>query len=172
MNDAEQTLLKSLLARGRTVRMPVTGQSMHPVIRNEDIVDIAPVALGRYNEPPPLSLRAGRIALCAPIPGKLVLHRLVSVNRNQQGQWWIQTASDRSAVCDPPWPIHSVLGIAVRTCRADGTGRIFFDSPLQRLHARVILARGRLRRSLRAWRQKLRSAVRQGLGAIPPGVRG
>ncbi len=65
-----------ILRSGRGFRFRACGSSMHPVIRNGDIISIKPADAK--------SIQIGEIAFCVPVPGRVVVHR-VSAKRQIAG---------------------------------------------------------------------------------------
>jgi hypothetical protein len=65
-------LAREVLAKGRRFRFKALGYSMHPFIRNGDILTVSP--------PPARGLAAGDVAaVVQPESGKLVIHRVTRV---------------------------------------------------------------------------------------------
>ncbi len=95
-------LLKAVTERGRPFRFRAPGFSMHPFIRNGDIITIAPLPPGR---PGPGDV----VAFVRPGTGKLVVHRVVG---RTDGGYLIR--GDNNDEPDGLIPAESVLGIVVR----------------------------------------------------------
>lgn len=94
-------LLTDLLSRGLTCEIRMRGRSMHPAIRDGDLVMLRPLD--------DQDLRPGDILLCASPEGRLFCHRLVRVIK-QGGQRWVQTWGDAVPWPDRPIPLANVLG--------------------------------------------------------------
>jgi signal peptidase I len=62
-------LSAQILRSGKTLRFRASGGSMSPLVRDGDIVLVAPVA--------PSALRVGDVVLCSSAPGRIVVHRVV-----------------------------------------------------------------------------------------------
>jgi len=95
VNEFEPTL-REVLAAGRAARFRAEGDSMHPVIRSGDYVQVVPCA--------PSELRRGDIILASTGRG-LTAHRIVRFSRRG-----IITRGDNSLRSDPPVDPASVLG--------------------------------------------------------------
>ncbi len=66
-------LVRAVLGKGLSFRFRATGYSMHPFIRNGDIVKVAPVANGFAD--------VGDVLACElPVSAKFVVHRVVRKN--------------------------------------------------------------------------------------------
>lgn len=68
-------ILDAVLARGTSVRFQARGFSMHPLIRDRDVVTVSPL--------PQRGLRAGDlIAFRRPANGSLILHRILHAGQD------------------------------------------------------------------------------------------
>ena len=73
---ALREFLQSVLAKGASFRFKARGFSMHPFIKDGEVVTVSPVPGGR--------LHAGDVvAFCHPQSGRLVVHRILK--KNPQG---------------------------------------------------------------------------------------
>ncbi|MBN1483584.1 MAG: S24/S26 family peptidase [Chloroflexia bacterium] len=137
-------LTGELLRRDHTVRLRVRGWSMHPAIRDGEVVRIAPIRNRR--------LCLGQVLLCLGAAGRPFVHRLVR-RRWSEGQSLLCLASD----CFPgpaEWiAARQVLGRVVAIER--GGRRIPLDGP-----------RGRLR----GWTWMLLRPLRPFLGRLRQGI--
>lgn len=68
-------LCSDFLTMGKSVRFTAHGSSMHPLVRNGDILLVEP----SWNN----SLRVGAIVLCRVSSGRVVVHRVIHKRRNQ-----------------------------------------------------------------------------------------
>jgi ribosomal protein S18 acetylase RimI-like enzyme len=75
-NDEQREFLCQILASGAAARLPVRGASMHPFIRDKDVLVIA-------RGDPALSQPGDVAAFIHPDDGRLVIHRLIS--RSESG---------------------------------------------------------------------------------------
>lgn len=91
-----EATLRDLLASGHAARFRAEGDSMHPVIRGGDYVQVVPCAASE--------LRRGDIILAATARG-LTAHRIVRFSRRG-----IVTRGDNSLRADPPVDAANVLG--------------------------------------------------------------
>lgn len=111
-----ENLARELLGNGRKLRFQARGNSMWPLIRSGDWLDVQPV--------PGESLRRGDILLCSPEPGKLVAHRLVKIQAGTAGKIY-HTRGDAARRPGETLSARDVLGLVVairrqgRVIRAD-----------------------------------------------------
>ncbi|HEY0160546.1 MAG TPA: S24/S26 family peptidase [Thermoanaerobaculia bacterium] len=91
--DAAAVII-DLLQRGHAVEFRVRGDSMHPVIREDDAVHVEPVR----------EVEAGDVALTLAERG-LTAHRVVSVLNGI-----VVTRGDNATSDDDPLPLERVLG--------------------------------------------------------------
>jgi len=98
-------LLGDLLARDTAVRFTVTGNSMRPRLAGGATVLLRRVSSDR--------IRRGDLVLCRQ-PGtlgqRLILHRVVAIQRRRSGSILLQTQGDALAAPDPPVTGAQVLG--------------------------------------------------------------
>ena len=93
-----------LLSLGFGVRFRAPGTSMHPTIRNGDVITVEPVA--------PTKLKRGDIILYRFRPG-FIAHRIVNIDeRDGWGRTFI-LRGDASTTCDDPVEADQVLGKVV-----------------------------------------------------------
>ncbi len=86
-----------LLAGGMSVEIPVTGESMSPLIRGSDVVTLAPV-LGR-------DVRLGDVVAFPRPDGRLVIHRVVALEGDR-----LRTRGDAVAAADAWMDRQSLIG--------------------------------------------------------------
>ncbi len=104
-NRGQMELLRALGERGVPLRTMVCGFSMHPFIRNRDVLTIAPL----INRPP----RTGEVvAFTHPVTGRLVIHR---VTAKKGGRWLLR--GDNSLKADGLVGSGDILGSVVRVER-------------------------------------------------------
>lgn len=115
-------LLKAMAPQGVTCRFEARGASMHPFVRDGDIVDIAAVSR--------LLPQVGRIAVFLhENSGRLFVHRVIG-----RIGVHLQTKGDNCAVLDPSFAVSDTLGIVTRVERG-GRSRWFGNGP-----ERVVIA--------------------------------
>ena len=94
-----QEILDAVLSRGASARFQARGFSMHPFIRDFDVVTVSPL--------PRRSLRAGDvIAFRQPCSGSLVLHRIQRV-----GPEGLLVRGDNLPAPDGLVSVHDVIGL-------------------------------------------------------------
>lgn len=101
-------LLQAVLARGVALRFRARGFSMHPFIRDGDVL-IVSTSRGRAPRPGDV------LALCHPETGRLVVHRVLA--RRLQG---LLIRGDNTPLSDGVVPAEKVLG---RVTRVERQGR-------------------------------------------------
>lgn len=87
-------VIVDLLRRGHAVRFQVRGDSMHPVIRDDDYVHVEPIA----------SLHVGDVVLALAERG-LTAHRVIG----REGDM-VLMRGDNAREADPPLPESRVIG--------------------------------------------------------------
>ena len=116
--DAAEVII-DLLQRGHAVEFRVRGDSMHPTIREDDVVHVEPVS----------QVAAGDVVLVH-APRGLTAHRVVSIDGGA-----VITRGDNAPEDDDPVPVSRVLGRVewvVRRGRKRGVGKPWW-SVLRRL---------------------------------------
>jgi phage repressor protein C with HTH and peptisase S24 domain len=117
--DAAEVIV-DLLQRGHAVEFRVRGDSMHPVIRDEDVMHVEPVR----------EVATGDVVLVQAERG-LTAHRVVSVLEGV-----VVTRGDNAPEADDPLPVARVLGRVewvVRRGRKRGVGPSIVAEMLRRL---------------------------------------
>jgi hypothetical protein len=109
---AASPVIRALLEEGLAVRFRASGDSMHPALRDGDILIVEPVSAGR--------VRRGNVVL-AQLKRGLTAHRVVAVTRDGDGRRWFTTRGDGVQECDAPFGPSSLLGIVTT---ADRNGRL------------------------------------------------
>jgi Peptidase S24-like len=144
-------LAGELLQCDHTVRLRVRGRSMHPAIRDGEVVWIAPV-MGE-------GLRVGQVVLFRGTNGRPIIHRIVS-RQQAGGGWRFLIASDYASVPGEWVSAAQILGRVValertgRRIALDGlTGRVWGWAWGLLRPLRPVLGR------LRAWANRLAGRV-------------
>jgi signal peptidase I len=102
-------VMEDVLIGGASVRVRVTGRSMHPFLVSGDVVTLEPVAGG--------SVRMGNVILSRRASAGPVLHRVIGT----APAGGIRTRGDALRLEDEPVAAADVLGRVVRVEKADGT---------------------------------------------------
>jgi uncharacterized repeat protein (TIGR01451 family) len=100
-SPAFETVARELLNKGLSLRFEARGSSMHPVIRDHEVVIVTPVIVSK--------LRSGDIVLTKGHSG-FKAHRLVSVDHHEN---LFITRGDCSQQDDPPVRSNQILGVVV-----------------------------------------------------------
>ena len=101
-------LHRDILSRGRHIRLRVKGDSMLPMLRDGDVVDVLQVSPGQ--------LRIGDLLLIETKGGGLLLHRYLT-SRVRGGRVWLITKGDASREVDTPISPEQVRGRVVQINR-------------------------------------------------------
>lgn len=119
--ESLKDLPEELLKKGLKVRVKVSGNSMFPLLRNGDLVQVDPLG----SEP----LKRGMV-VCIQLQKEYVLHRIFQIT----GSLHIVTRADFYSMPDQAVPRDQVLGVAVRRWKGgnvEGKGvRVRRYSPL------------------------------------------
>ncbi|MDX9787071.1 MAG: S24/S26 family peptidase [Desulfobacterales bacterium] len=92
-------LLSAVMAKGGYFRFKARGTSMHPFIRDGDVITLSAVTAGT-------GLHVGDIAaVLHPVSGKLIVHRVIRKRGTR-----VQTKGDNSKLADESVPVSAVLG--------------------------------------------------------------
>jgi signal peptidase I len=106
-------LSADLLGHGYRVRFRPKGESMHPTIKNGEVVVVEPVE--------PCRVRRGDIVLYKSVArGRVIAHRVVRVNRKRGDITNFILRGDASLTCDLPVVPKQVLGRVVSVEREGG----------------------------------------------------
>ncbi|MEJ2430234.1 MAG: signal peptidase I [Deltaproteobacteria bacterium] len=128
------------MSLGFKVRFRAPGTSMHPTIRNGDLITVKPVA--------PAKLKRGDIILYRFHTG-FIAHRLVNIEERSGRGLSFTLRGDASTTCDHPVEPEQVLGKIVCLERDQ---RILDPYSLRvRIWSRLYLWLARLKRSLSRW---------------------
>ena len=107
--QALEEFLRAVLAKGASFRFEARGFSMHPFIKDGEVITISPAQGGR--------LYSGDVvAFCHPETGRLTVHRIV--NKNAQG---FLLRGDNCSEADGLVPAAGLLG---RVTEVGGKNRI------------------------------------------------
>jgi signal peptidase I len=110
-----------LLCSGQGIRFRAPGRSMHPTIKEGEIITVQPV--------PPSAVKIGDIILYR-FKGGVIAHRVVRIERGDAGSRFI-LRGDASGICDEPVEPTQVLG---KVLSVERNGRII---DLYRHRARI-----------------------------------
>jgi len=101
-------LHQDILDGGHSIRLSISGDSMSPILRDGDVVEVQPAT--------PDQLRKGDLILFKTEEGFLILHRYI---RSQAwfSQVWLLTKGDASLGFDRPVSPQQVLGRVVQIIR-------------------------------------------------------
>jgi hypothetical protein len=131
--DAEvATLVEELLARGRAVRLRVSGGSMTPWLADGDVVTLRRVE--------PRSLVPGDILLARSPGDGAILHRLVARRRGDGTAAGYLLKGDALGSCEGPFPPGAVAGKVVAIERESGGRRreIDLETTARRVAGRLL----------------------------------
>jgi hypothetical protein len=103
-SDVIPTLTESLLASGCSVRLRVSGGSMHPTIRAGDVLTLEPVDSS--------ALRKGDVVL-ARQRERLLAHRITGITKTDTGGTEVRLRGDALLCCDPAAPADAILARVV-----------------------------------------------------------
>lgn len=135
-------LMRAILDKGKALRFEARGASMHPVIRDGDVVTVRPLAGGR--------VRTGDIvAFVHPVTGGIRIHRIIEV-----GEAGFLLKGDNALCEDGTVPQEAVLG---RVGRIERDGRAVLLGPALRSSVLARLSRS-------SWFTRLTRRVRRTLG--------
>ena len=123
-------LIQSLLHQGTAVRIRVSGGSMQPFLKGDELVEI--VSFHAKNP------RVGDIVLFRDQRGNPLLHRLIR-RRLYNGVLHLQTKGDACSGYDSPVPADQVLGYVRRVFFTEHT--VDLRTPRMRLTAYAVTAR-------------------------------
>jgi signal peptidase I len=102
-SEAVSSLTETLLASGSCVRFRASGGSMHPTIRDGDVLVLAPID--------PSELRTGAVVL-ARQSGRLVAHRIADVTKTEAGTQ-VLLRGDALPACPPTVSADAVMARVV-----------------------------------------------------------
>ncbi len=143
-DEGAQALFAEVLGRRALLRVRVTGWSMEPAVRPGDVVTIGPAA--------PADLRRGDLILCRLPGGKMVLHRLVSLDRRGGGPVFLTIRGDAMPAADDPIASEAALGRVTELERASPSGRAIRRHPSFPPVRLAGYALAMLRHAFRRWR--------------------
>ena len=115
-------LFEDILARGFMLRVRVTGKSMTPFLKGQEVLSIRKV--------PGLSLRKGDLIFFKNRDGRPVIHRIVRKRRNGNAGIIFQTKGDALAAPDEPVREEHILG---KVCTVEnGPDRVDLETGIRR----------------------------------------
>src|SRR4030067_3849623 len=94
-----------ILKKGHLLRFQARGNSMHPFIKDKDIIKIKPVE--------PLKLKAGDVIFYLSGSKRLIAHRLIKKTKGKEDELLFVTKGDSTHGFDEAIPSSSVLGKVV-----------------------------------------------------------
>lgn len=104
-------LCVDLLNRGKSVRFMAHGSSMKPMVRDGDILLVEPALIN--------SARLGMVVLCLASPGRVVVHRIIKIKRDQKAfKYLIQ--GDNVEKPDGWFTAKEIIG-NIKSIQRDGT---------------------------------------------------
>jgi signal peptidase I len=95
---------RQILNEGLWLRFRVSGSSMHPTIRDGDLITVKPVS--------PADVRVGDIVLCR-YGSRALVHRVVAVKGADSAVMEFVLKGDSSSSCDKPVPATDLMGKVV-----------------------------------------------------------
>jgi hypothetical protein len=132
-----EALAMEILRSGKALRFRATGGSMHPFIRNLDVL-VASAAEGS-------AIRLGEVVLYRGAEGRLVVHRVVGRGQNEHGES-LKVRGD--AVKGPPCPV-GLSRILARVVAVERGGRArSLDGPDARIVGLLHATRSLLREAV------------------------
>lgn len=141
---ALKEFLQAVLAKGASLRFKARGFSMHPFIKDGEVVSVSPVPGGRLYP-------GDVVAFCHPENGRLVVHRIIK--KNAQG---FVLRGDNCAEADGLVPAASIVGRVTEVRRNSRIKRLEWRP--ERLFPALLSRYHRL--------QPLRFRIRQALGPL------
>jgi len=102
--DELRGVAREVLGRGGELRFRATGRSMHPAIRDLELVTVAPVGGG--------GPRIGEIVLYQAAAGRMILHRVVGLDRDRDGDR-VRVRGDARPSTDEWIALEAVVGRVV-----------------------------------------------------------
>jgi signal peptidase I len=134
-------LIQSLLRQGISVRIRVSGDSMLPLLKGGEVVEVAPLTK--------TIPKLGDILFLCDQPGNPLVHRLIW-RRNRNNSLLLLTKGDACPAFDGFIPAEKVLGRVQRFFAADAKGKaIDLHTPMRRLQAAMIVSRALIGHTLR-----------------------
>jgi signal peptidase len=138
-------IIVDALARGSSVRMTVTGKSMQPFLRNNDVAVLKAVDEG--------PIRAGEIVLARRADGTCIIHRVRRVSPAG-----FHLAGDAQRDIEGPLPHASIVARVPAIIRSGKEIRL--DRGIRRLAGLLWIRSAPLAPALVAWAGQLRHVVR------------
>jgi len=151
-----EDLAVRLLGAGHDMLFRARGSSMHPAVRDGDLLHVSPLCGA--------ALDIGDIALYRSSRSGIVVHRVVDIRR-QETKTLVLVKGDAAATPDPLVPVSRVLGRVVRIGRRGRTivPRRWTSRRVAPLQARVFRLRRWGRRLLKQTHMGLRELIAAGM---------
>lgn len=127
-------LAATLLTNGKALRFKAKGFSMHPLVRNDDILMVNPVN--------PQDIRLADAVMFTNDFGRAVLHRVIR-KKHQDGIWFFWLQGDQAHSIDGIIPQEQILGKLTRLERDNYS--INTNEPIFRLLSVLVVIRARFR---------------------------
>lgn len=97
-------LVKTILESGNSVELPASGYSMFPTLRPGDLVIVKPFEKEALPNP-------GTVVIYEE-NNSLVMHRLIRIQKNDQGDLLFITRGDSLSTVDNQWKLDQLVGVA------------------------------------------------------------
>jgi hypothetical protein len=107
-------LFQELLDRGLSLRVEATGRSMRPFLQGDELLWIKKVAFS--------SLRRGDLVFCRSDEGVALIHRIIRIWQECDGEFALQTQGDALGTPDQIAWEHQILGKLFLIERMNPTG--------------------------------------------------
>ena len=141
-------LTADLLGTGHALRFRARGGSMHPFIKDGDVIEVQPISA--------VAIRRGDVVFCRNGGGRVVAHRVIRV-RSESGRVALVIRGDALACPDGLISPEQVLGRVVALER--GGRHIGLDAGLQRLVSALWVGLSPLSR----WLYRTLAALKRGV---------
>jgi signal peptidase len=115
-------LSAEILGAGNALRFRARGTSMLPLVRDGDVLLVAPVH--------PAMVQIGDLVLCSSEGGRVVVHRVIRKEVSQEGRWFT-VQGDAAARADGAIPEAQVYGRVAAIER--GAANIDLDRPVMQM---------------------------------------
>jgi hypothetical protein len=116
-------LSKDVLARGACLRFQARGNSMRPLVRDEDILEVQPIGFAE--------VKVGDMIFFRGHQGNMLAHRLVNKTRAEDGETTLIAKGDTASQFDRPVRPDQLFGKVISIER--GQKRVELDSGLIKL---------------------------------------
>jgi signal peptidase I len=105
-SDRDMNIVTAILESGNCVGLPATGYSMFPTLLDGYLVTVKPFPEGVLPEPGSVVVYKDN--------GILVMHRLLGIATDDNGNLQFITRGDSRMEPDKPWTQKQFLGVAIR----------------------------------------------------------